>query len=433
MPDKPLLLDKKLDELRKAESDELHINLDRIDGENVVRVAEAILTAPHLRKLHFSGGPLNEAAIGLFVQVTSQRSDIESFGWTSNRGQDEGIAQVINALGNSSKVNSIHVTWSEAGDKTMDAVIRRIEANPDFEHLFASGGTWSQATHDRLAEAVKNRPALITLNSSVHRYNPDYTAIGDALVNHPHPNLLTPTGCHLQDVKQLQEKNNAACERAKLEFSSISDSLDQQGFNAAVSAELLADTFARLPALRSYSAMSESNLQKFDELAKNLPILTRNDDISSLFASNSTGFSPIENPRTWQQHPDLMHQLQESGALNNAALHVRTEKGNSLMDIALLHCNAKDVLPIFNKYGLKLQRNALLQENGEPTKLLERLHTRGDLPVLFTEANWVGAHAQELRETVNAMPQEMQSKIPPLNSLQLALRSAQQVSTGIGR
>ncbi|MBM3616953.1 MAG: hypothetical protein FJX23_00220 [Alphaproteobacteria bacterium] len=426
------LLDQRLDEIRKAESDDLQLNFDRMNGEDIERVAQAIFTAPFLRKVHFMG-PVNSAATHLLSEALASRSDIVDFGWTSNKGQDENIAKAINSLENSKGLNTLYVTWSDAGEKTMDAVIKRIEANPDFEHLFASGGTWSQETHDRLAEAVKDKKSLITLNTSTRKLDLDDTKLAEALANNPHPNLLAPIGCHELDVIHLKNDNNAACERVKTAFKRIPEEIDQNTFNATLTPQLLADSAERLPALKSCDAMGATHLAHYTALAETLPQSENPLDISTLFAKNETGFAPIENPLTWREVPDLLAQLESSGKLDNESLSLRTEKGSSLSDMALLHAPAGEVLPVLNRFGIKLKKDALLTEEGQPTELLERLHSRGELSAIFSPTNWTGSTPGELRATVEALPKEMADKLPPLNGLQQILRAAQPSRSGIGR
>lgn len=428
------LLDQKLDALRKAESDALEVNFDRMNGEDIERVARGIHSAPFLTKLHFMGR-VNSFATHLFAEAVAERTDIKDFGWTSNNGdgQDDKIATVINALENSKELKTIYVTWSDAGDKTADAIIRRIEANPAFENLYASGAAWSQTHHDRLAEAVKDKESLVTLNTSARAHPLDDTKLGEAFTAYPHPNLLVPKGCHAPGVDPLKDKNNAACERAKAQMANIPDDVDQKAFNAAMSPDLLADMVERTPALLNYGAFTQSNLDKFQQLTSSLPVAQDTTKLATLFAADDTGFAPIENPQTWKQHPDLLDKLQGEGALDNAALTLRTDKGSGLMDMAILHRPAGEVLPLFNQHGLKLQQDALLTEDGTPTKLLERLHSRGDIPALFTEENWAGASPHALRSTVEALPEAMRVQVPPLNTLNLSLRAALPTRAGIGR
>lgn len=145
--------------------------------------------------------------------------------------------------------------------------------------------------------------------------------------------------------------------------------------------------------------------------------------LDSLLQPDTNGWTPLDNPKTWRNHPDLLQQLAEKGELNADTLHRRTPKGPTVVEYAFGFGDTDAVLQILSRENIPICHLA-------GTDAFEVIGKKGELGQLFTEAHWQHASRQELSSTLARLSDTAKDQIPNRHQLLAGRKSPQQQAYG---
>jgi hypothetical protein len=131
---------------------------------------------------------------------------------------------------------------------------------------------------------------------------------------------------------------------------------------------------------------------------------------------------------TWKKLPQALQAAQEADTPIAPAILTRIACNASR------HFQLPQVMEALHSNGYRLQKDALLNAEGQwHPEAVEMLHN-GEAGHLFSRENWRGADAESLSRTAHALPEDMRDMVENLAQLRIALqRDALAANIGRGR
>lgn len=145
--------------------------------------------------------------------------------------------------------------------------------------------------------------------------------------------------------------------------------------------------------------------------------------LDNLLKPDAKGWTPLDNPKTWRNHPDLLQELAKKGELNGETLNQRTPKGPTLAEYAFGFGDTDAVLQILSQQNIGVSQLA-------GTDAFEVIGKKGELGQLFTEAHWQDASRQELASTLARLSDSAKEQIPNRHQLLAGRQNPQQQAYG---
>lgn len=402
---------------------------------------EAIPTLPSLKVLSLEQASLQQEDVKKLADALSQRDDLQELAISKTPLSDEGAVALSDALKKHKDLRSLQLSYCDLTEKGMDAFVDTISGAPHFRGLYASGNEWSQSNSDKLAVAISDKTELSALSlGSGAAAGLDEYALERSLLNNPHPNLITTTGIESAAVDALTSRNLHARVEAGKFVAELAKSGEDYAKNVNPKSrtaildgerqivdwlekdiditDAIFKTQTRRAAIRDFSR-SDSTLQPFDALLESMPSLPADQKITldALFKEDAQGIAPLDNPLTWQHHPDLLKTLAQNGELSSESRKRETSRGTHLLEAALSYLPTKSVIEQIQPLGLKIGRSELLTEDNKPTKTLDIIFSKGEVAQLFDFKNWVGQSKNTLQAFTADLPNEMRPSIPSLMRL----------------
>lgn len=155
----------------------------------------------------------------------------------------------------------------------------------------------------------------------------------------------------------------------------------------------LCDRYAEMPALTEEAAV----------------------DKATLLAPNDRGDCMLDHPSVWRQFERVTEELQaRDEVLTTAELLPHMERA--------VACNAFGaLLKQLNAAGESLRADALLEADGSPNALLEKLMDKRQVQAVFQADNWRSGSLQELTRLYRALPETAQTQVSNYRSLRTQL------------
>lgn len=426
-----------LDAVREGRSAELEINVSSLNGEDLQNIARTVRSAPQLNKLVIGQGQINDAACGLLAEAISHRNDIQEFGFIGVPASGEGCAVIAEALAHNKDLKILRFPTCRLGSEAVTAFAGLIDKLDDFRELFLTQGTWDQASHDTLSNALIKHKNLITINTMGHvGYTLDDSILEQNLLAQPQQNLLSMYGTSSDVLKGKIKLNFERREKTHAFLRELQDKPeDRVVLSEHITPQHIIDIEAQTPALASYTPARHEGYDRFQFFYDTLPTLPEGQqpNIETLLTPDETGFTPLENPKTWQQYPDLLSTLAANHELKHENYIRQTPKGSTLLEMACAFRPVAEVTSALNASGVRIGKDALIHEDGSTTSLLHTIHSKGELRDLFSYDNWIGGERHEVDSTIQALPDNVRIAVPPLNRLKLALDRTQRSHAQIGR
>ncbi|MBM3616954.1 MAG: hypothetical protein FJX23_00225 [Alphaproteobacteria bacterium] len=443
--------------LKDGKSDQLRFN-EAMHRHEFSELVDAIPTLPSLKHFGMQQADLQEADYRRLADALATRNDLEEIELHKSLMTDDAAVAISNALKNHPNLNKINISYCDLNAKGLEAFTDVIADSPQFRHLAASSNHWNQETLDKLALSLRDKPALAALSLGQRTHAPlDETALEQSLLQHPHPNLVTVTGVSSTAIDALVDRNLAA--RTKVQYFLKGLREGQQDYATLSRPDVLTPNYDATGRLQGWDVAKNFNLfdalflaqtrrdaivdyqkndaafQPVERLLDMMPTIAKGEAVTpqSLFEEDAQDIAPLHNPRTWQNHPQLLQALAEQKALTPEILTQETRRGDTLLESALRNLPTSTVIDQLAPHGIKLGKQTLLDAEGKPNKVLDIIISKGEQAQLFTYENWVGSSPRELNAVVEALPKELSDNLPPLNGLHQILRAAQPSRTGIGR
>lgn len=344
-----------------------------------------------------------------------------------DRAGGEAVAKLLH---NAPNLLSLNVSLNQLKDEGSMVLAAAVKQAPQLRQLFAAQVNNGPDGFRQLVSSVRDHPDLQSVNlMRTHHIAADATAELDALATLPGgeaKNLLsfTPSGSAADAVCA---RNKAAMEAALHPLLERSpESLDFHE-RAAIYERWSAIT-ERLKQISPSLKHFRDELQAFTEHMHALPASAK--DADGLFTPDANGFAPLDNPAIWRNPDKVLEAVERSGQeLTPDFLDRPTPHGVTFLESALGAARISALLPALNAKGVQLRHTELLQEDGTPTPLFQRIIDRGDGGRLFTLDNWKGAHPSDMRHAADALPAEQRGTIA-INTLGTALGQGQHMVRG---
>lgn len=356
-------------------------------------------------------------------------------------------------------------TYRSMNDEQAQQLAAALKTNRSVSHIDISGNFISETGLRSILQAIG--PEVVALNVSENRFGKaGAEVLAECLPKLPHLRHLHVNNCHLDDAcapilaNALQQndtlvsfgigdnaisKDGEATLAEGIRHSGNKNLLYYNGKNADIKAigagnHTLADFFMRrilggdLPdmhlgeldeclrrrhAITHLTANMQSAEKEFNAFFSQLPDIPPGDSLTpdALTAQNGQDFAPLDNPLVWRQIDRLCTRLEQNGApLTLETLLKPNRHGKSFLEDAL-SLNDPGILSTLNQNGIHLQKDRLLDGEGQPSPLFAAAISHGNAHLLFTQSNWQGASVQDMKETFKALPESHQKQVPNWHAL----------------
>ena len=169
---------------------------------------------------------------------------------------------------------------------------------------------------------------------------------------------------------------------------------------------------------------------------KIMPVLAEGEAVTheTAFAAHAEhGLTPLDNPETWVNHPDLFSKLMAQAEDPIAQLHdTVTASGKDLQDYALTMIGAAEVIRQLNELGIMLHADLLLDAEGNPNELLRAALKQDAMAGIFQEENWMEGTQADLNALIRGLPDYAKDKIPNLHGLRAQIGRQQKQVRSVG-
>lgn len=425
-----------LEAVRSGESDTIKITAGLNRWELQELIGE-IPTLPKLRKLDLWNASLDGYMVGILADAISQRTDIEELNFNKVPLEEAGVRRLAKAMLPNKGMKKLYFSFCDLEEKEIAPLLESVEKLKGLEGLHLNGNEWSQAMHDRIGDTLAQHRNLAALGlmPSTQRPHPNHddSHFADALLGHPHPNLVTMNGLRAPQINGLLGRNIQLMQENKKTLGMMMSLYEDYAATAKeVTPEQLFHIEGQLAALR-HSTSSPNTMIPYETFLRALPQLTKGEPLTleGLYTRDAEGFTPLENPLTWREHPELLETIAQAGNLDKSDR--RTAKGTSLLQAAFEYLPAQDVLTTLNRHGMRIDKAMLLDSDDAPKPLLETLIRKGEVGACFTPENWRGGSMDELKALVRALPEETRQYLPSLHGVLYQLQISPQTAQPRGR
>lgn len=360
-------------------------------GEDIRLMIRAVFEAPSLRSFALQDVVLNPESAALLTQALASRKDIESVSFLESPLTDSQVAGIADALRDKPHLHKISFRGI-LGDGGVCALADMIAASPQLREINLIQNDWSQASHDKLAQALENSRDLTLLTLQYNGVDLQHDAFETVLLGNPHPNFYMLHGIDSAPLKQMAENNETELAKSIHFFLK----LGQQDQNYAALAENTSATeiFGAEIQHASLNNMMGRNGQgssQYEFLIQHMPKLDLAAPLDvALFTPDSAHLTPLENPLVWEAHPGLLDRLAGQRLLTPELLQRRTEKGTSLLEAACAFRPTSEVLSTLNRLNMRMDERLFFAEDHIQTPLMGTIALKGEIPQLFTADNWAG-------------------------------------------
>lgn len=390
-------------------------------GGNVAHfkdVAEAIKTRSDIQELRFSTMGLSEEESAEICGIIGNNPKLRQFGFVDNNINRLTFEKIAQEIGDARGLHYIDFTDCKIDDDNATTLLTHASRNPNLIGMNLGHNPIGEAVVPALVAFVQRRPNLVALDLGTTGLNIDeLVPLDKALLVEPHPNLLHYNrNQESPDITRLMRHNNK-------QTGDLRGELTVPGL-ARIRTDLIWAATERKTAILH---QEKSSLRYYDRnAADTYPVLGADDAVTldALFTPDANQHTAIENPRTWEAHPDLLEKLGERGELSPDALNRQTPQGYTLLDHALGFTPlVADIVATLNRHGVRLQADLWLDAaESAPSPRMEFLAERGQLAAIFKPDNWQGAPKGKLikmLETAHELSPE--ERYPNPHSLMLAV------------
>lgn len=271
---------------------------------------------------------------------------------------------------------------------------------------------------EAIADLMRNRPNFLGLRlNSTSITQAGWNVICRAVLATPHPNLLHFSSNHSNLLVEPFLTHNLTATRRGV-------GVVKEGKIKPID---LWNVHERATAITNQGGLQY--MQQLEKWLEHLPQFSPETapSFEAAFTANEIGYTPIDNPKTWDAHPNLLEELAAQDGLTEEMLNRRTPHGQSLIEHALAYsADIRTVIQTLNDNDIRLQADALFQEDGSPSKLLEIVTERRQVAGLFTADNWLDASPRSVKTVLAKLPPDMRDLIPNKHGLINCLERQQQ-------
>lgn len=384
-------------------------------------VASEIRNSPRLTSLNLNSIHLDEQGMKLVVDAIAIREDIQDFSMISSSLGPKSAEALLQGLAKQQQLRSVTINLPERAEfaeaiseESVHELVKALRASNQLAHVSLINVPFSENNASELAHALSDQSELFYVNIR-DGDNPFLKSLRDAIGDSELPQLLNFFDNNDQVTRPIHKtvldtfQTGSACLRSETpDFAS--------NFNvhkASSSLRLHASTADRYAGYRDA-----------------LPVLPKGQQITAetVFATTEDSLlCPAENPRTWQENPDMLATLFAQDA---TLLQRQTRSGASLLQCAFAFGNVKDTLLFLKEKNIRFD-NVLASPHAQTTcSIAQLIEDRGKVGVCFGKEIWEDKTPAELRKCASFFSEKGQTRIPVHQRI-YEMQAEQQ--SGIGR
>ena len=368
---------------------------------SMVEVADEILSVitahPGLKSISVPYNQLTSEIMGRFVTMAETHPTLERLNINTNMG----------------------------GNVAGKAVAKAITRNPRLKQIYLHNAMVGEESLPEIATALSNNTSLAALTLS-QQGTIGYDTIEEHFASAIHPGrhfnlckLITNNSVGGDPMWEVLDRNyNAA--------NAVVETWDKQGAKGLTA--LHAFSIAKRPnavETVAFSKESWSGYHAVDLMAgcrKFLDSLPKAATLNpqALTTPQENGFSPLDNPKVWEEFPSIVTALEEAGqGLTKQSL--QGGNGCTHLKMGVLCGQTQQLLSHLAKQGEQLAPADLI-EDAKPTELLETLMDMREVSTLFSRDIWKGKPPAAASTLYQCLPEEAKAQVPDIHSRLAALR-----------
>lgn len=400
----------------------------QVDDDALRILAEALRDHPSLTSFRLKHQ--NGLSMDTLRAVTDTCFDLPQLEYFQLKGVDLSPVEIRHVAERATahpSLGGLCLSKNRIDDVTASSLADMLDKKRNFQYIRLMDCDLSDESMVLLASRAAKQPDMIHFH--LH-YNPFSGKAAEAV-----PRLmLEGGGLNLISCLPYNEQSNRYCtDNAALVKQLVETLAQAQSQDRSEDILTHAQAVARMPAMRHTRRISSEEGPSAWELANAyLQQLPELDDSNDILRTNDRGQCPAENPRLWQNAETTLQRLEQAGITIDANwLAQKTARGDSLLACALT-ADAEAVIPALNKRDIRIQAEALLDNNGQPNEVLQNVIRQNTCGALFQHENWRGAGADSARAVLYALPDTTRQRLG--NTYQLLTRlTSEQRHTGHGR
>lgn len=411
---------------QRIRSDENLISVDfrecNISDKGAAILAESIAGHPSLYKLNLSGNPFGDAgAVAIMDALKTNRSlrvlkmsgcgfrHMPGEKWVDKGVGDDTIAALADALQVNPVLNSVSLGNVPRISQEGKRMVAQLMADSQIAELTM------QFNYDDFKEAGLAEIVCAGTNRNLVEARPASGGINAHLLSNLNRILLgherNCQGKHhaltAVEIQTLQTSRNGVLHCLRRHIGGLAD---------------VNETPEALQKLVEMEQGLDDFLAKLPEPGKDAVTL------AELFAANEHGLVPLDNPKVWQQLPELADVLNGQGTPLNLESLLQTNRfGQSYLQAGIECGFLPEIIRGLSQNGEDLGDPALFFENGKATPLLGAVMKTGTVPALFYKENWQGKPPQAAKQFYRALPEEAKTAVTNLHALTAQLKQQSQV------
>lgn len=437
----------RLDDLRLGRTSELDID-DVNWSDQAEEIIDALKHAPKVT--HIKARWMKPEYLPALTQALQNLPKLVQLDLSYSKMQPEDVCALLPALKHMPKLESLLLDDIHIGDMAMEKLSEVIrDAMPALRVVKFNGAGMGDTGAAALFESLRNKPNLQILDFRNNRFGDASLGHLAAMMRNKHQLMglyLNNTGFspgvqpHLEQALIQSGSSNLThlwmdgkspiagsfCDHNAKEMRAIAERIGNLTAENPLAPQEIWQYEARK--IAAQYQRREIHHENYDRFVDSLPHPPHPVKLDYLFA-DSKGYTALDNPRTWQEYPDLLDRLAENGELTIEALNRRSTLGVSLLESAVGFAkNAADVFRTVNGHGITLDASQFINTKGEPTPLMETLINRWECGALMQPKNWEGQNRSGIQAVINAIPEAQLAMVPNRHAFMASLRAGSQTA-----
>lgn len=354
----------------------LYLGENNIGDKGIKALAKALHHHPSLKQIYLPRNHISdEGAIAIAEMLTSNNT-LVSIDLSRNEIANEGAAAIATALKNSTTLQELQLRNNNIGDAGAIAIADALTHNTSLRFLSLGTNLFENEGAFALARMLKDNRSLVRFLLGYELSQEANDAFDENIIGY-NKTLVTFLGAEGRAESYCNNNDEIARQRAR----------QMAEVTTLTPADWL-DIAERLAGIEYRGATEGLDIVGiFKTFIATLPHVDVNaSSAREAFMKPQGQYTALDNPDTWINFPEIITQL--------------------------------------NANGLYVRADALLNEDGSHSPLLERAFETGNVKALFSKPNWRGASPGELNRIIRTLSPEQKEQMGNLHSLMGALHKS---------
>ena len=410
----------------------IRLNSNPFGDRGAKSLAESLKGSPTLKELYVHNTNIGPNGV---VALAGSLDGMSLLNLSSIPVGEDGIRALADALATNETLETLTISSAGLGDTGATILAEGLARNRTLKHITLSGNGIGDAGAVALAKALRSHEGLYEF--TIHDNKEIGKAGALALVGSlsQNRNLVKFKMGYIQDAavrEEVMQTYESAINGSNHKniatncLGSVNNPVhykqvrDNQAFAAALKLRYLrpmTSDFSHIPVSALQEIRERENSIRENGGSESYKIVdavmaymhtlptVEPEAITSpeeLFNTDDNGKTPLDNPLVWEKMPAISRRLVGLGEPLTLE-HLQREKyhGQSFFDLA----PKRFLIPALNEAGIQVRKSFLLDDQNQPTPFFEEMIKDKATDYLFTHKNWRGAHQQELKAVIKAVPE----------------------------